>query len=71
MDGLEFLKHVRSCEPPLRSVPVVLLTATKTVDDARRDCARAGATEFLTKPVSDANLFAVIEKYLSAQSAAR
>jgi CheY-like chemotaxis protein len=71
MDGLAFLKHVRSSEGAIRSLPIVLLTGNKPFAETRQDCTRAGASECLPKPVSSANLFAVIEKYLPRARATR
>lgn len=49
IDGFQFLQQLRAAEVT-RDLPVIVLTA-RTDDKTRRDCAAAGATAFLTKPV--------------------
>ena len=52
MDGLEFVRRVRSSEQAqVRDVPVVLLSGAKAPDLEAR-ATEAGASEFVRKPVS-------------------
>lgn len=49
MDGKEFLRAAGSV-PDLPRIPVVVLT-TSSVESDRQDCARAGASGYVVKPV--------------------
>jgi len=56
LDGLEATLAIRSSPDPQRSsVPVVALTAD-VFEDTRHRCAAVGISQFLTKPVSAADL---------------
>ncbi len=61
MDGLDVLACLRA-QPATRLIPVVILSAGATPDDARL-VLNAGAQEYLTKPVSLAVLVETIKKY--------
>ncbi|MFH0901199.1 MAG: response regulator [Pseudomonadota bacterium] len=63
-DGVTFVRQVRAeSKPWLRTVPIVLLTGDTSLE-TRRDGIQAGANEFLLKPVCEANLANVVQKYL-------
>jgi len=62
MDGLEATRHVRS-EAGLQDIPIIALTALAMPGDRER-CMEAGATDYLSKPVSLKRLVEVIQKYL-------
>lgn len=65
IDGLELVKMLRShINPWLHQIPVVLLTGS---DISPRSGIEAGASAFLTKPVSPSELFRVIGSLLGAQ----
>jgi CheY-like chemotaxis protein len=59
MDGLEAMLHLRA-DPRFRSVPIVALTALAMPGDRER-CLQAGASEYLSKPVSLKELVTMIE----------
>ncbi len=61
-DGLEFLKELRQEEPLL---PVVMITAYANVKNAV-ECFKAGAINYITKPVDKDLLLSVIEKEISS-----
>jgi two-component system chemotaxis response regulator CheY len=64
MDGLEFVRRARASERELvRRVPIVLLTGGKAPDLEARGL-RAGASEFVRKPVSIDALGAVVRRHL-------
>lgn len=62
MDGLEVTRRLRA-DPQFRSVPILALTALAMPGDRER-CLAAGATDYITKPVSLKKLAELIEKYL-------
>jgi len=66
-DGFEILDHVRQQAP---ATAVILLTGYGTVD-AAIDAIRAGAFDFLTKPLIDEELLMAIERALSQQQVMR
>lgn len=64
MDGLEFVRRARLSERELvRRVPIVLLTGGKAPDLEARGL-RAGASEFVRKPVSIDALASVVRRHL-------
>jgi signal transduction histidine kinase/CheY-like chemotaxis protein len=62
MDGLEATRRLRA-DPDFRTLPIVALTALAMPGDRER-CLAAGATDYVTKPVSLKKLAAMIDKYL-------
>jgi CheY-like chemotaxis protein len=57
MDGIELAQHIRS-DPTLSDLPLILMTATRPVDDIL-----AIADEFCPKPLSREKLLGVVERY--------
>ena len=55
MDGLEAMRRIRAMPPPCGSTPVVAVTANAMSSDAA-ECYAAGATGYVTKPVTMASL---------------
>lgn len=49
MDGLEVLRHLRA-QPETVSIPVIMLTVVDE-PEVRKQALKAGATDFLSKPV--------------------
>ncbi|WP_413173070.1 CheR family methyltransferase [Anabaena azotica] len=66
IDGLEVIRQIRSDES-LVSVPIIALTALAMRGD-RESCLAAGASDYLSKPVSMRILRAKIEHWLSIRS---
>jgi len=58
MDGLELLAKIRELDA---DVPVIMITAFSTIDDAI-EALRRGATDFLKKPFDMEELMLVVEK---------
>ncbi|MBU8896239.1 response regulator [Corallococcus sp. H22C18031201] len=64
MDGITFVKELRaSSMPQVRAVPVILLTAEKSVD-LRQKGTEAGANAFIQKPVSHNELTETVRQFL-------
>ncbi|CAA9209946.1 MAG: hypothetical protein AVDCRST_MAG77-1990 [uncultured Chloroflexi bacterium] len=69
--GLDVLKALRASEEPaLRDMPVVLLTARDRAEDTAAGFA-AGATDYLTKPFSTANVRARVREWVLRARAGR
>jgi CheY-like chemotaxis protein len=62
MDGLEATRRLRT-NPDFRTLPIIALTALAMPGDRER-CLAAGATDYVTKPISLKKLAAIIDKYL-------
>lgn len=62
MDGLEATRRLRA-DPRFKSTPIIALTALAMTGDRQR-CIEAGATDYLSKPVSLKELAQKIEKLL-------
>jgi CheY-like chemotaxis protein len=63
MDGLDFVRHVRS-DPDLRAIPTIVVSARVRPED--REAARlAGADDFLAKPFTWRELLHTIDPYLA------
>jgi PAS domain S-box-containing protein len=66
MDGLE-ATHLIQADTETASIPIIALTALVMPGDRER-CLAAGATDYLTKPVSLKNLQKVINRYIDPVS---
>ncbi len=64
VSGLEVLTYMRH-HPQLASIPVVIVSAKAAPTDIQAGLA-AGATEYLTKPVSYSDLKAAVNRILQA-----
>jgi DNA-binding response OmpR family regulator len=65
MDGLEFVRRARASQrDSVRQVPIVLLTGGKAPDLEAKGL-RAGASEFVRKPISIDALGTVVRRHLS------
>ena len=64
MDGLEATRQLRA-QPTYAALPIIVMTALAMPDDRER-CMAAGASEYLTKPVSLKGLVATIQHMLKA-----
>ncbi len=62
MDGLTAIRKIRA-DAALKDIPIVALTALTMPGDCER-CLAAGATEYLSKPVSMTVLAALVQRLL-------
>jgi CheY-like chemotaxis protein len=62
IDGLEAITRMR-CDPHLAATPIIALTALAMVGDRER-CLEAGATSYLSKPVSMRQLSELLWSYV-------
>ena len=62
MDGLEATKQIRELDSAKASVPIVAVSARRDLK-AQAQWTSQGLNDFLTKPFTEQNLFAVIDKY--------
>ncbi|MGV8837672.1 ATP-binding protein, partial [Cellvibrio sp.] len=69
MDGLTTAQHIRSMTGRAATVPIVAMTA-HAFDEDREKSISAGMNEHLTKPVEPDKLFAVLNRYISANEMA-
>jgi two-component system chemotaxis response regulator CheY len=71
LDGIRLVERLRaSPDPRLRALPVILLTADKTEELQRRGI-EAGATSFARKPISPAELTAIVKAIGNPESERR
>lgn len=70
MDGLTFVKKLRTDERPhLRKMPVILLTGDKS-EETRQKGLEVGANAFIQKPISSAGLIEAVNKILPPEAPA-
>jgi two-component system chemotaxis response regulator CheY len=60
MDGIAFIKALRA-HPKYKFVPILMLT-TESVDEKKKEGAAAGATGWIVKPFTPAQLLSVVKK---------
>ncbi|NQZ58108.1 MAG: response regulator [Lentisphaeraceae bacterium] len=58
MDGIEATRRVRNIDA-YHKTPIIALTAINSAEDLRK-CLRAGASEYLTKPIAFEKLLAIL-----------
>src|SRR3954467_10899744 len=63
-DGLQVMQRVRQLQP---AIPVILLTAYGTIPEAV-NAMKAGACDYLTKPVSTERLYESVDKLLRSDA---
>jgi CheY-like chemotaxis protein len=60
MTGIEVLRIIRN-DPELKNTPVVIVTA---LENKEEEALKAGATEFLKKPVYEKDILYMVKKYV-------
>ncbi len=63
MDGVETLEKIKKIDHKCKDTPVIVLTAN-AIEGMKDKYLEAGFTDYLSKPVSGAELEAMLEKYL-------
>jgi CheY-like chemotaxis protein/signal transduction histidine kinase/HAMP domain-containing protein len=63
MDGYTAMKKIREMEPKICKVPVIALTA-KAMKGDRAKCIKAGANDYLSKPVDTEKLLSMLRVWL-------
>lgn len=66
MDGLTAIGHMRA-NPELAAVPIIAVTARAMASDRER-CLEAGASDYISKPISLAQLMQVLRTHLAVSS---
>ncbi|MBF0427743.1 MAG: response regulator [Magnetococcales bacterium] len=67
MDGFETTRRIRAMKS-FQTIPIIAVTAKAMVED-REESMRAGASDYLTKPVDYDQLFSLIRIWLAASKA--
>jgi signal transduction histidine kinase/ActR/RegA family two-component response regulator len=62
MDGYQTTRHIRQLPTLVATVPIIALTAN-AMSEERDKCFACGMNEYLAKPVEQAQLYAMIEKF--------
>ena len=62
MDGLEATRRIRA-NPKLANLPVIAVTA-KAMEDDQEQCRRAGANDYLAKPIDLDRLFSLMRVWM-------
>lgn len=62
MDGIAFIKHVRSL-PDFKFTPILMLT-TEAADNKKKEGQAAGATGWIVKPFNPEQMLNVVRKVL-------
>jgi CheY-like chemotaxis protein len=67
MDGFEVITRLRTSKnPQVANVPIIAVTALAMTGDRER-CLKAGANEYISKPVQAKSLMEAIQQVLSDQ----
>lgn len=67
LDGLEVIRRVRA-DPALASLPIVVLTATRVVEDLEQEFRRMQVHRWITKPFEPDDLVRTVGEVLEASA---
>ncbi|NLV44033.1 MAG: response regulator [Candidatus Hydrogenedentes bacterium] len=70
MDGYEATRKLREHEGTARHTPIVAMTASVMKEDRER-CFQSGMDDFLPKPVTRAQLYAMLQRWLTVEGTRR
>ena len=62
MDGYQATQHIRQLSTPIATIPIIALTAN-AMSGEREKCFASGMNEYLSKPVDQSVLYAMLEKF--------
>jgi len=62
MDGYQATQHIRQLSTPVATIPIIALTAN-AMSGERDKCFASGMNEYLSKPVDQSILYAMLEKF--------
>jgi CheY-like chemotaxis protein/HPt (histidine-containing phosphotransfer) domain-containing protein len=68
LDGFAATRALRAMPPPIRTIPIVAMTANAMEGDRQR-CLEAGMNDYIAKPIERARLIEVIGRWLPATPA--
>jgi signal transduction histidine kinase/CheY-like chemotaxis protein len=63
MDGYQATQNIRQLSTPIATIPIVALTAN-AMSGEREKCFACGMNEYLSKPVDQSVLYAMLEKFV-------
>jgi len=63
MNGIDLIKAIRAGSPPLKTVPIIILT-TESQDDMKQKGKDAGATAWIVKPFPPEAIISTIKKLI-------
>ena len=67
MDGYEATARIRSLESPMRSLPIIAMTANSMKGD-REKCLEIGMDDYLSKPIRREKLESVLADWLGRKT---
>jgi len=62
INGIDFLKIIKTEKPEFSNIPVVVLS---TDDSKKQEALSWGAEDFLVKPINPVNLWETVSKYIN------
>ena len=63
MNGIDFIKAVRAGSPPVKTVPIIILT-TESQADMKQKGKEAGATAWIVKPFPPEEIVSAIKRLI-------
>lgn len=63
MNGIDLVKNIRASEPPLKTVPIIILT-TESQSDMKQKGKEAGATAWVVKPFPPEEIISAVKRLI-------